>query len=109
MEKGAVFLQHGLFASADSWVINKDKSLAIQLAKSGFDVWMGNARGNKHSREHASYHPYWGNYWEFTIDDLAMDLIENIDIVRQNIGQKKIGFIGHGYGATQMLMLLSKF
>ena len=30
--KGPVFLQHGLFASADSWVINKEKSLAIQLA-----------------------------------------------------------------------------
>ena len=27
--KGAVFLQHGLFASADSWVIHKEKSLAI--------------------------------------------------------------------------------
>lgn len=27
--KGVVFLQHGLFASADSWVVHKEKSLAI--------------------------------------------------------------------------------
>ena len=27
-----VFLQHGLFESADSWVMNKDKSLAFELA-----------------------------------------------------------------------------
>ena len=69
--KGPVFLQHGLFASADSWIISKEKSLAVQLANQGFDVWLGNARGSKYSRGHTAHDEYWGKYWEFTIDDLA--------------------------------------
>lgn len=105
--KGVVFLQHGLFASADSWVINKEKSLAIHLAQSGFDVWLGNARGSKHSRKNRNLDEYWGKYWDFTIDDLALDLIENINFILRVTGYQKLGFVGHGHGATEMLMCLS--
>ena len=99
-QKGVVFLQHGLFASADSWVVHKENSLAVKLARQGFDVWLGNSRGNIYSRKHEMHDEYWNKYWEFTIDDLAMDLIENIDIVRLVSGMDKVSFVGHGHGAT---------
>ena len=47
-----VFLQHGLFSSADWFMAQKEKSIAYQLAHKGYDVWLGNNRGTKYSMHH---------------------------------------------------------
>ena len=48
----AVLLQHGLSSSSNTWVRNGEYSPAFMLAKEGFNVFLGNNRGNKFSRTH---------------------------------------------------------
>ena len=47
--------------------MNKDKSPAFRLAQEGYDVWLGNNRGNKYSLGHTSLDPIKDKaYWEFS-------------------------------------------
>jgi hypothetical protein len=39
---------------------------AFVIANQGFDVWLGNSRGNKYSREHATKSPDSKDFWDFS-------------------------------------------
>ena len=62
-----VFLQHGLLCSSSDWVLNPtDRGLAYMLADRGYDVWMGNARGNTYSNKHIFLKETDEAFWKFT-------------------------------------------
>ena len=64
--KPVVFLQHGLLADASNWIMEgPSTSLAYLLADQGFDVWLGNARGNDCSRRHVKYTPSQEEFWDW--------------------------------------------
>lgn len=65
--KKVVYLQHGLVDSADTWIVN-DEHLApgLYLANLGYDVWVGNSRGNKYSTP--KLNPKIKNFWDFSFD-----------------------------------------
>lgn len=51
--KPVVFLQHGFLDSSATWVMSgPEHGFGYALADSGYDVWMGNARGEKHLIKH---------------------------------------------------------
>jgi lysosomal acid lipase/cholesteryl ester hydrolase len=79
-----ILMQHGLIQSSDIWLVQGEASPALQLARAGYDVWLGNNRGNWYSLNHTSldYIQDKGAYWDFSWDDLGKyDLPAQIDKV----------------------------
>lgn len=70
---------------------------AYILADQGYDVWIGNARGNKYSRAHTYLDPDTGvDFWDFTWHQIGVyDLPAMIDYVLEQTGQEDMFYIGH--------------
>ncbi|CAH8504762.1 unnamed protein product, partial [Dicrocoelium dendriticum] len=92
-----VFLQHGLFDNAHTWVNNlQNQSLGFILADAGYDVWLGNSRGTNYSRGHAKLTTDDQSYWDFSWDEMAdYDLPASINYVLSTTKTKSLAYIGH--------------
>ena len=106
-QRPVVFLMHGVLGSADDWLLmGPEQSLAFLLSDAGYDVWLGNTRGNKYARRHASKHVNNPDFWQFSIDEIALnDLPAMIDYALKTSEQKKLFYIGHSQGATAFFAL----
>lgn len=80
--KTVAYLQHGLLDSSATWVLmGKQQSLGYMLADLGYDVWLGNKRGNRYSRQHIHDDPDGrrGNrrrFWDFSWHHVCSFLVE---------------------------------
>lgn len=104
-----VFLQHGLMGSSDNWNTNtKDDCLAYLLSDDGYDVWMGNIRGNIYSRKHKNLTLEDPQFWKFSFDEMAKyDLPAMLDFVLEKTGVEKLHYVGHSMGTTVFFALMS--
>ena len=68
----AVLLQHGIEDCSIQWVINSPEiAPAFVLSRAGFDVWMGNNRGNFYSHEHVKYTTKQKEFWDFDFEQMG--------------------------------------
>jgi lysosomal acid lipase/cholesteryl ester hydrolase len=105
-----VFLQHGLLCSSADWIITgPTHGLGYLLADEGYDVWMGNGRGNHQSRNHTSLDPDKDSaFWQFSWHEIgAIDVPTMIDHVLEVTGQTSLYHIGHSQGTTTFYVMTS--
>ncbi|KAF2355466.1 AB-hydrolase lipase domain [Trinorchestia longiramus] len=102
-----VLLMHGLFLSSISFLaLGPAKSLGYLLADAGYDVWMGNFRGNTYSRNHTTLSPDSDpEFWEFSQDEMAQhDIPALVQHVLTSTGAGRLDYIGYSQGARTALM-----
>ncbi|XP_017856330.1 PREDICTED: lipase 3 [Drosophila arizonae] len=106
-----VLVQHGLTSCSDAWILQgPDDSLPFLLADAGFDVWLGNGRGNTYSRNHTSRSPQHPYFWRFSWHEIGyFDIAAMIDyaLKTNGQGQKAIHYVGHSQGTTVFFTLMS--
>ncbi|CAG2104797.1 unnamed protein product [Medioppia subpectinata] len=84
---------NGVYSEQNGTLVNNcgnslTSNIAFTLSSCGYDVWLGNTRGNRYSNTHQN--PTWDKLWNYTFTETA-----------------SIAYIGHSMGTTSMLTLLS--
>ncbi|KAJ1843531.1 cholesterol esterase, partial [Coemansia sp. RSA 2708] len=109
--KPVVLFWHGFMLSSECFVCHPDwiNILPFRLAEAGYDVWLGNSRGNKYSYKHTKFVPSDRRFWNFSIDEIAnIDVPTTIDHILDETGAQSLTYIGFSQGTTQMFMALSR-
>ncbi|RHZ54741.1 hypothetical protein Glove_423g18 [Diversispora epigaea] len=108
--KPVVILYHGLMMCSDVWMCNleQERRLACILVDAGYDVWFGNARGNKYSMKHLKHKPDSRRFWEYSMDEFALyDLPDSIDYILEITKAPSLTYIGFSQGTAQAFAALS--
>ncbi|KAK9356455.1 Alpha/Beta hydrolase protein [Lipomyces doorenjongii] len=108
--KPIVYLHHGLLMNSEVWVCLTDlkRCLPFLLVERGYDVWLGNNRGNKYSKKHVFLQSTESAFWNFSMDEFALyDIPDTIDYILSTAGQSSLAYIGFSQGSAQAFAALS--
>lgn len=108
--KPVVYMHHGLLMNSEVWVCltEEERCLPFTLAKQGYDVWLGNNRGNKYSKKSTKYSPTSARFWNFSMDEFAFhDIPDTIDYILNTTAQPSLSYIGFSQGTAQAFATLS--
>lgn len=107
-KKYPVLMIHGLLQGAGAYCCNDDDSLAFYLAKSGYDVWLGNNRCGFEAK-HTMLQYEDPRMWAWNIRQMGvMDLPAMISRVLAETGFPKLALIAHSQGTTETFVALAK-
>ncbi|KAG8700687.1 hypothetical protein FRC08_004556 [Ceratobasidium sp. 394] len=110
VRKPVVYLHHGLLMNSEVWVCITDaeRCLPFILADAGYDVWLGNNRGNKYSKKSINSTPNQTKFWNYSIDDFCLyDIPDSIEYILSLTKNKSLSYIGFSQGTAQAFAALS--
>ena len=110
LQKSVVYLHHGLMMNSEVWVCitEKERCLPFLLVDQGYDVWLGNNRGNKYSKKSLRHAPTKNEFWDFSMDQFAFhDIPDSINYILSTSGQPSLSYIGFSQGTAQAFATLS--
>ncbi|KZT04749.1 triacylglycerol lipase [Laetiporus sulphureus 93-53] len=108
--KPVVYLHHGLLMNSEVWVCLTDpeRSYALRLVELGYDVWLGNSRGNKYSKKSVHYNPNSTRFWDYSIDEFAWhDIPDSIEYILDVTKEPSLSYVGFSQGTAQAFAALS--
>lgn len=80
-----------------------DVAPAFVAASAGYDVWLGNSRGNTYSCQNIDLDPDRNEkkFWDFDWQDMGTgDLPAALNYITEVTGHEKIAYVGHSQGTT---------
>ena len=110
VRKPVVYLHHGLMMTSEIWAapLEENRQLLFSLVEAGYDVWLGNNRGNKYSKKHISLSPGSQQFWDFSIDQFALrDIPDTIAYILRATAAQSLSYIGFSQGTAQAFATLS--
>jgi len=88
---------------------HRDKAFGYLLADAGYDVWLGNFRGNIYSRNHTDMDPDQEQFWRFSWDEMGQyDLPAMLFYVTKHTGQSTLVYVGHSMGTTAFWVMMNR-
>eukprot|EP00747_Dinoflagellata_sp_TGD_P081390 gnl/TRDRNA2_/TRDRNA2_161283_c1_seq3.p1 gnl/TRDRNA2_/TRDRNA2_161283_c1~~gnl/TRDRNA2_/TRDRNA2_161283_c1_seq3.p1 ORF type:complete len:448 (+),score=45.98 gnl/TRDRNA2_/TRDRNA2_161283_c1_seq3:73-1416(+) len=104
-----VFLMHPTGASSATWFLPRRQSVPAILHDHGYDVWLGNLRGNYYSQGHRSLSMSDPDFWDWTIIDAgAEDLPEILEYILMVTKHSSISYVGSSIGTTMLWGALAR-
>jgi lysosomal acid lipase/cholesteryl ester hydrolase len=108
--KPVVYLHHGLLMNSEVWICltSPQRCLPFVLVEMGYDVWLGNNRGNKYSRKSIHHDPNSSTFWNYSMDDFAWhDIPDSIEYILHVTKEPSLSYIGFSQGTAQAFAALS--
>jgi len=100
-----VLCVHGVLQRAGVFIAGSKRSLAVILAKKGYDVWLMNSRAVFPMHKH--YSPSSHEFWDWSVDELGYyDVPAAVSHVRNSTGGKRVVYVGHSQGAAEAFVAL---
>lgn len=95
-------------SSFDYVANDKFRAPGFQLARAGYDVWLGNARGNFYSYKSSNMTSKDPWFWHFGPEEQGLrDVKSFIDYILYTTGQKKVTYYGQDLGNQMFFMAAS--
>ncbi|KAI8681607.1 AB hydrolase-1 domain-containing protein [Fusarium keratoplasticum] len=110
LRKKVIYMHHGLLMNSEVWVALTDghRCLPFELVERGYDVWLGNNRGNKYSKKSIHHSPTSLSFWDFSIDEFAFhDIPDSIAYILDTTQQESLSYIGFSQGTAQAFATLA--